>query len=128
MNDPTPETLDESLRATARVLLDLAKKHVPRRLDRVRLFARATRAAIDALSPTERGPGFVVRTWELPELTPSTQQTLEFIWTKFDSCITSAKARAILLAHATRLAADDLSPDEQTRALSEATQIIGSPP
>lgn len=110
------------------MLLDLAKKRVPRRLDRVRLFARATRAAIDALSPAERGPGFVVRTWELPELTPSTQQALEFIWTKFDSCITSATARAILLAYATRLAADDLSPDEQARALSEATQIIGSPP
>jgi len=125
MNDPL---IEEALRITVPMLLDLLRKHVANRRVRVLLFARATRVALDALPPESRGPGFVPRTWELPALAASTQEAMGHISNVIDRFLTIASARALLLSRATQLAIDDLSPDEQISALAEASQIIGTPP
>lgn len=125
VNDPV---LEEGLRSTAQMLLDLMRKRVASRRTRVLVFARATRVALDALSPAEQGPGFVLRTWELPELSATTLKAMSFILSAIDRCITTTGARAFLLSRVTRLAIDDLSPDEQIGVLAEASQIIGTPP
>ena len=122
MNDPR---IDEDLRTTAHMLLDLLRKRVANRRVRVLLFARATRVMLDALPPEQRGPGFVPRTWEFPALT---QEAMVHISNVVDHFLTIASARALLLSRATQLAIDDLSPDEQISALAEAIQIIGTPP
>jgi hypothetical protein len=109
-------------------MLDLMRKRVASRHVRVVLFARATRVALDALPLEQRGPGFVPRTWDLPEVAASSQETLSTLAREVDRLVTNASARAVLFSRATQLAIDDLSPDEQISVLEEATQIIGTPP
>jgi hypothetical protein len=120
--------LEEGLDLTAQVMLTLLRKRVFSRRVRVLLFARATRVALDALPLDQHGPGFVRRTWELPELAASAQAAMNFISNEIDRVITIPVGRAILLARTTQLAIDELSPDEQISAKAEAAQIIGTPP
>ena len=120
--------LEEELRSTAQVLLDLLRKRCASRRVRVLVFAQATRVALDALPLEQRGLGFVLRTWDLPEFAAPTQEVLRYISDTIDHLVTLISARVVLLSRATQLAIDDLSPDEQISALAEATQIIGSPP
>ena len=124
----TATIVEEALRSTAQVMFDLLRKRVYSRRTRVVLFARATRVALDALPPEQRGPGFVPRTWELPEVTTSDHVALGFLAQKVDCLVTNASARAVLFSRATQIAIDDLSPDEQISAKEAATQIIGTPP
>jgi len=70
----------------------------------------------------------VPRTWDLPEVAASSQETLSTLAREVDRLVTNASARAVLFSRATQLAIDDLSPDEQISVLEEATQIIGTPP
>lgn len=120
--------IEEELPAAAQVLLDRLRKLVVSRRVRVVWLACATRVALDALPLKERGPGFVLRTWDLPEISSTTQEATRAIMNSIERILTSATGRALLLSRATRLAIDDLSPDEQSGAVAEATQIIGTPP
>lgn len=120
--------IEEELRLTADALLDRMRRHVTSRRARVSLLACATRAALDVLPLEERAPGFVERTWELPPRSASEHGTLRDVATVLDRFITKRAVRAILLSRTTQMAIDDLSPDEQLSALTEATQIIGTPP
>jgi hypothetical protein len=124
----TQEVIHTELDRTAKVMLTLLRKRVFSRRVRVLLFAKATRMALDALPLELHGPGFVHRTWELPEFAPSAQEALNFISDKIISLLTIPSARAVLLARATQLAIDELSPDEQISAKEEARQIIGTLP
>ncbi len=119
----TPHEYQERMRETAPYVLAYAKKMVLGRLDLVVLFARAVREAMDELSPEERGLTFVVRTWDLPALSPSGDGALTLIRRACRN-ISSGVGRVILLSYAADLALDELSPDEQGQALAAATRII----
>jgi hypothetical protein len=114
--------LNQELQATARVLLRIANRRA-----RVVLFARATRTALDVLPSEHRGPAFVPRSWELPAVTRSDRAFLQSLQRRIDQHIRHPSAHVMLFSHATQLAIEDLSPDEQNTASVEATQIIGSP-
>ena len=122
------ETIEAGLQASADLLLKLARKKVSFRHDRVRLFARATREALDVLPLESRDPGFVLRTWDLPTFSSTLQSAFNEISSSVAKFVSIPVARAVLFAYATRRALDDLSPDERQGALDEASRIIGTPP
>jgi hypothetical protein len=122
------ETIEAGLQASADLLLKLARKKVSARHDRVRLFARATREALDVLPLESRGPGFVLRTWNLPAFGNSLQAVFNEVSGSVAKFVSIPVARSVLFAYATRRALDDLSPDERQVALDEAVAIIGTPP
>ena len=120
--------IEAQLQASADLLLKWVRKKVSYRHDRVRLLARAAREALDALPPEARGPGFVQRAWDLPTFGSTLQSTFDEISGRVAEFISIPAARPVLFAYATRLAIDDLSPDEKQGALDEASRIIGTPP
>ena len=120
--------IEAQLQASAELLLKVAREKVSFRHDRVRLFARAAREALDALPLEARGPGFMLRTWKLPTFSGALQRAFDEITSSVAKFISIPAARPVLLAYATRLAIDDLSPDEQQRALDNVVAIIGTPP
>jgi hypothetical protein len=120
--------IEAELQAAADLLMKLARKKVSFRHDRVRLFARAAREALDVLPLESRGPGFVLRTWDLPTFDSTLQRAFSEISNSVTKFVSIPVARPVLFAYATRLAINDLSPDEQQGALDEASRIIGTPP
>ena len=120
--------IETHLQASAELLLNVVRKKVSFRHDRVRLFARAAREALDALPLEARGSGFILRTWELPTFNGTLQSAFDEITSSVAKFISIPAARPVLLAYATRCAINDLSPDEQQGALDEVVTIIGTPP
>ena len=120
--------IEAQLQTSADLLLKWVRKKVSFRHDRVRVFARAAREALDTLPPEARGPGFVQRTWDLPTFGATLQSTFDEISGRVAEFISIPAARSALLVYATRLAIEDLSPDEKQGALDEAARIIGTPP
>lgn len=122
------EELGKDLDIVSRAMLDLARRNITSRRNRVLVFAILARAALDELPVDQRGSGFVTRTWDLPVLPTHAQDASARISDMVNRFVSWHGERAILFSHATRMAADELSPDERSRALARATEIIGTLP
>ncbi len=126
--------LEGVLRGVAGEFLARARQHVASPRECAILFARAAREALDMLLPEERGEGFLVRTWPLPEISSAARVALAEIleaWLvgrRIDSDSVDRVALASVLSHATQLAFEDLSSDDQLQMEGEILRIVGTSP
>lgn len=116
-------SVEHELTLTARSILDLARRRVPSRKERVTLFASVTRRALDALDVHSRAPGYMTRTWPLPALSVAAEHMEAVFLTRTRNVLA-----VFLFPAVCQLALEDLSPDERDSAEAEAILVIGSHP